>query len=211
MSVGENFTKISDNHYCLVPDRAEHYQMLFKQLAQENKTIGQIVCLWEYDQYRGEIAHLEELEQSPKQGLFRLLFLVKALEQSRSEEQSVQLLWVSSYSQSIVPSDKIAYEKGTVLGLLKTIGQEMTWLNCRHIDLPVLEVEVNEAYIRQELGNFAKETEVAYRDGKRLVCGIESVNLAEEPKQELPFITGGIYLISGGLGGIGTEIASFLL
>ena len=211
VSVGENFTKISDNHYCLVPDRAEHYQMLFKQLAQENKTIGQIVCLWEYDQYRGEIAHLEELEQSPKQGLFRLLFLVKALEQSRSEEQSVQLLWVSSYSQSIVPSDKIAYEKGTVLGLLKTIGQEMTWLNCRHIDLPVLEVEVNEAYIRQELGNFAKETEVAYRDGKRLVCGIESVNLAEEPKQELPFITGGIYLISGGLGGIGTEIASFLL
>ncbi|AOW99700.1 hypothetical protein BJP34_09730 [Moorena producens PAL-8-15-08-1] len=211
VSVGENFTKISDNHYSLVPDRAEHYQMLLEQLAQENKTIGQIVCLWEYDQYRGEISHLEALEQSQKQGFFRLLFLVKALEKSRSEEQSVQLLWVSSYSQSIVPSDKIAYEKGTVLGLLKTIGQEMTWLNCRHIDLPVLEVEVNKSYLWQELDNFAKETEVAYRDGKRLVCGIESVNLAEEPKQELPFITGGIYLISGGLGGIGTEIASFLL
>ncbi|WP_293123768.1 AMP-binding protein [Moorena sp. SIO4G3] len=183
VSVGENFTKISDNHYSLVPDRAEHYQMLLEQLAQENKTIGQIVCLWEYDQYRGEVSHLEALEQSQKQGLFRLLFLAKALEQFRSEEQSVQLLWVSSYSQSIVPSDKIAYEKGTVLGLLKTIGQEMTWLNCRHIDLPVLEVEVNKAYIQQELGNFSKETEVAYRDGKRLVCGIESVNIAEEPKQ----------------------------
>lgn len=211
ISVGEKFAQISHNHYSLVPESAEHYRMLLEQLAQESKTIGQIVYLWDYDRYRGGISNLEALDRSQKQGLFSLLFLVKALEQSRREEQSVQLLWVSSYSQSIAPTDKIAYEKGTVLGILKTICQEITWLNCRHIDMPVAEVEVNKGYIWQELGNFSKESEVAYRSGKRLVCGIELVDLAGEPKQELPFKTGGIYLISGGLGGVGTQIANYLL
>lgn len=44
---------------------------------------------------------------------------------------------MSSHSQCITSIDEIAYEKSPVLGLIKTLAQEIPWLNSRHLDLPI--------------------------------------------------------------------------
>ncbi|MBP5971505.1 SDR family NAD(P)-dependent oxidoreductase [Brasilonema sp. CT11] len=57
----------------------------------------------------------------------------------------------------------------------------------------------------------SKEREVAYRNGQRLVPRLEKVNWNNKPQASVTFKQGGTYLITGGLGGIGIEIARYLL
>lgn len=211
ISIGEDFLQINRSHYTITPGKAEHYHLLLKSLAADNIIIGQILHLWTYDKYIGEVKSQDALEQAQEQGIYSLLFLVQALAKIQGFDYSVQLLFISSHIHSISSTDPIAYEKSTVLGFLKTIPQELPKLNCRHIDLPFTQVEINGAYILQELQTSSKEPEVAYRNGQRLVPRLEKVDWASEPKSSIFLKPQGTYLISGGLGGIGIQIARYLL
>ncbi|QHG14906.1 SDR family NAD(P)-dependent oxidoreductase [Nostoc sp. ATCC 53789] len=211
VSPGSYFAKKSPNHFFLAPGNADHYQLLLDTIKADNLTIGQILHLWNYQEYQGEIKSIEALEKAQSQGIYSLLFLTQALAKTQNFQDLVQLLFVSSYTQSTQPTDKIAYEKSPVLGVIKTIPQEIPWLNCRHIDLTPNLIQVNANYLLQELQVLSKEQEVAYRNGQRLIAGLEKVYLEDKPKQKLPFKSGGMYLISGGLGGVVVEIAKYLI
>ncbi|KAB8331576.1 SDR family NAD(P)-dependent oxidoreductase [Scytonema tolypothrichoides VB-61278] len=211
VEAGTEFAKLADNRYSIAPENPDHYRQLLELVSKELLPIEQILHLWTYDQYVGEIPDLEALEQAQQRGVYSLLFLVQALEQVQGSDTPVRLQVIASYSQATSREEKIAAERSPVLGVVKTIPQELTWLNCRHLDLPVQTSEINVAYILHELQVMDKEQEVAYRNGQRLVSRIEKVNFAKEEKQKLPFKEGGMYVVTGGLGGIGSEIAKYLL
>jgi acyl-CoA synthetase (AMP-forming)/AMP-acid ligase II/acyl carrier protein len=211
VSLGSDFAQLSPNHYCIAPVNAEHYQRLFSTIKANKVEITQILHLWNYQEYNGEINNLKALEEAQNLGIYSLLFLVQALTKVQSSEDSVRLLFISSYTQAIKTTDKVAYEKSPVLGIVKTIPQEIPWLNCRHIDLQPNQLEKNGSYILQELQVLSKEAEIAYRDGQRFVSILEKVDLQNKPKQEFAFKLGGMYLITGGLGGVGVEIAKYLI
>ncbi|NEP56954.1 MAG: SDR family NAD(P)-dependent oxidoreductase, partial [Symploca sp. SIO2G7] len=207
---GESFTKVNAHQYIIAPDNRKHYQQLYQSLVADNLQIRAIIHLWHYDEYQGEIADAESLETVQKTGIYSLLCILQTFG-NQSVDNPVQLLYVASHSQSLNPQEPTAYAKATVPGLLKTIPQEIPHWHCRHLDLPLDSLEVNSTRILEELATDAKDSEVAYRDGERWVSGLEKLNLPSLPKQALPFKTGGTYLISGGLGGVGVEIAKYLL
>ncbi|NER93847.1 MAG: SDR family NAD(P)-dependent oxidoreductase, partial [Symploca sp. SIO1B1] len=219
VAFGNDFAQLSDHfstavgnrNYTIAPANRQHYRELLESISAKKTPISRILHLGTYQDYAE--ADIQSLDQAQNQGIYSLLHLVQALEEVQGTQHQVELLFISSYTQLAQPTDNIAYEKSTVLGLLKTIPQEMPWLSCTHIDLPVAEVEVNGNYIWQELcGIFNQlDTEIAYREGKRLVSALEPVDLASQEQRELPWKQGGIYLISGGLGGIGVEIAEYIL
>ncbi|MEH2085007.1 MAG: SDR family NAD(P)-dependent oxidoreductase [Nostoc sp.] len=211
VSPGYDFAKKSSNHFCLTPGNADHYQLLVEAIKADNLAIGEILHLCNYQEYSGEIKSIEALEKAQEQGIYSLLFFVKALAKTQGVKDLIQLLFVSSYTQFIEETDKIAYEKSPVLGVIKAIPQEIPWLNCRHIDLTPNSIQVDGNYLLQELQVLSKDQEVAYRNGQRFVAGLEKVNLQDKPKQELPFKSGGMYLISGGLGAVAVEIAKYLI
>ncbi|MFB2979501.1 SDR family NAD(P)-dependent oxidoreductase [Microseira sp. BLCC-F43] len=210
VEAGNSFSEISPKHYVLNLGDKLHYQRLLTVLASHKIVVENILHLCNYEEY-GEISHPYLLESAQQQGLYSLLFLVQALEEQQGPESPIQLLFVASHSQALASTDSIAYEKATVLGLLKTITQELPWMRCRHIDLPIAEHELNAAYLLQELCVLSQEWEVAYREKNRFVSRLEKVDFEHESKQDIPFKKGQIYLITGGLGGIGFEIAKYLL
>ncbi|NEQ78178.1 MAG: SDR family NAD(P)-dependent oxidoreductase [Okeania sp. SIO2C9] len=210
IELGETFSKVNNNHYIIAPDEKEYYQQLYQDLGAENLQIGAIIHLWHYDKYSLEITDTETLERAQKTGIYSLLFLLQTFG-NQNPDYPVRLLYIANNSQSLNPKEAIAYQKATVPGLLKTIPQENPHWHCRHLDLPQESLEVNSDRILEELTIDAKDSEVAYRDGERWVSGLEKIDLPSKPKQPLPFKTGGTYIISGGLGGIGVEIAKYLL
>jgi acyl-CoA synthetase (AMP-forming)/AMP-acid ligase II/thioesterase domain-containing protein/acyl carrier protein/short-subunit dehydrogenase len=209
VEAGSEFVQLQRDRYSLDPKNPEHYQRLLKSLQAANVEISQILHLWTYDKYKGEISSLEALEQAQERGVYSLLFLVQALSQIQNSV-NIRLSVISSHTQPVSAADEIAYENSPILGIIKTIPQELPWLDCRHIDLAA-EVEADTTCVLREIQVMQKEREVAYRNQQRLVSRLAKVDLIHEQKQDLPFQRGGMYLLSGGLGEIGVEIAKYLL
>ncbi|ALF53425.1 polyketide synthase family protein [Nostoc piscinale CENA21] len=211
VEAGGDFRQISNNRYQIAPNNLEHYQRLLSALSANSFQIDRILHLWTYDSCINEVDSLEFLEQAQIYGAFSLLSLIKALANIQKFQNSIELLVVSNYTQLVSSADEIAYEKSPLLGLVKVIGQEIPGLTSRHLDLTVDETAVNTECILQELRILSKEQEVAYRQGKRWITRLEKIDFSSQQKQDFAFKPGGMYLISGGLGGVGVEIAKYLL
>jgi malonyl CoA-acyl carrier protein transacylase len=211
IEAGVDFKELSNNRYQIAPNNPEHYQRLLSSLKANNFRIERIIHLWTYDSCIGEISSLESLEESQTVGVYSLLSLIQALAKVEKSHHAIELLVVSSNTQFTSQSDEIAYEKSPLLGLVKVIKQEIPGLTSRHIDLTGDETAVNAEHILQELRVLSGKQEVAYRHGQRWIPRLEKVDFGSQQKQDFAFQPGGMYLISGGLGGVGVEIAKYLL
>ncbi len=211
VEMSSSFAKVADDLYRIDPNNPDHYRRLLTSVEAENIRIDKILHLWTYDEYAAEPASVEMLERSQDRGVYSLLFLAQALALDPGDESPIQLYVISTHAQPIFPEDEIAYEKSPIVGLIKTIPREMPWINCRHVDLLPDKIEANAGRVLRELVTLTGDREVAYRNGQRWLPRLEKANFLQEEKVEPPFKHGGMYLLSGGLGGIGVEIAKFLL
>jgi NAD(P)-dependent dehydrogenase (short-subunit alcohol dehydrogenase family)/acyl carrier protein len=208
---GSGFSKSANDRYSLDPRNPEHYRRLLTSVSADGIDIGQILHLWTYDVWPCDIASAEDLERAQDLGVLSVLFLVQALAQRQGDLRGAQLWVVSCGSQEVLPADDATYVNGSVLGLMRTIAQEMSWLDCRHLDLPTGDVTLGAALALKELTNRARDMEVAYRWSERWVPRLRRVDFKEEECRALPFRRGGMYLVSGALGGLGKEVARYLL
>jgi acyl-CoA synthetase (AMP-forming)/AMP-acid ligase II/acyl carrier protein len=212
VEAGEEFVRCGPDSYRLDAGNPDHYRQLIKGLADDHVQLTQIVHLWTYGEYEGEAASQEQLDKAQDQGLYSLLYLVQAFDQeARDEEKRIHLLVASTHAQALSSTDQLAYEKSPMFGLLKTLPLERQWLSCTHLDLPLDQPGVNAARLLPEINNGIANGEVAYRNGQRWVSQLEKVDLRRQPLRDLPFKPGGFYLLSGGLGGVGVELARYLL
>ncbi len=100
-----------------------------------------------------------------------------------------------------------------MMGLLKTMALELPWLRCRHIDLEpdTGATQTDRDDVLRELSLDKGEPEVVYRRGRRLTPRLEKMDMRRAERREPPIQQGGVYLVSGGLGGIGTHLVTFLM
>jgi len=213
VAIGKEFTRFSADYYAIAPNNPTHYQQLLESLEKDGFSLTDILHLWTYDASQGEISNLEELEKSQEYGLYSLLFLVQALVINNQARSQIRLKVISSQAQAVINNEAIAYEKTPLLGITKAIPSEIHWLHSQHIDLShsLTSLSTHTDLIFQELSTLSTEPEIAFRDGQRLVSRLEKVDFSQSPKQKIPFKQGGAYLLTGGLGGIGLEIATYLL
>ncbi|WP_448570587.1 SDR family NAD(P)-dependent oxidoreductase, partial [Trichothermofontia sp.] len=209
------FSQRAIDHYSLDPHQPEHYAQLITAIAAQGMTLGQIIHTWtnaaDPQAAIDAVDSLEHLQQILAVGTYSLLALVQAIAQAQCHTESVKLAVVSSQVQAVTPGDRIAYAHSPMLGLLKTFPRELPWLDSFHIDVPVgLGIAAIDRLLA-EMAALPRAREVAYRQGERLIPRLEPADLLHQPTQPLPFHTGGMYVLSGGLGGIGVEIARYLL
>jgi len=205
------FERSSPTRYRIKPDDPEHYRRLMQFLSEDNLQIDRIIHLWTYSDQSVKVESREQLEQAQIFGSYSLVFLAQALAGPHHGERPVQLQVVSRNAQAVAPADEPVYAYAPVLGLIKTLAIEMPWLRCRHVDLAPGVPEALAVHIIRESQDAGKEREIAYRDGRRLAPRLRSVEWTPAHTHPLPFKKGGWYLLSGGLGGIGAQVARYLL
>ncbi|GHO70194.1 hypothetical protein KSC_090860 [Ktedonobacter sp. SOSP1-52] len=210
---GPDFARLGDDHYTIEPDTATGYRLLGAALEAEQLTINHVIHLWGY--HPSPEGHIQEnhLKEAYSQGVLSVLHLVQALEPYWKSEEHKQskLVVVSNQLAAVNAVEAVAFEKAPILGLLKTLDRELPWLQCMHIDLPLGQAAQNALRVSYDLYQHQKEPEVAYRDGQRLVARLEHIDWSQEPTQPSPLQKQGFYLLSGGLGGVGYELACHLL
>ena len=221
---GNSFSRNSPDQYALDPAQPDHYQSLAAQLGSSGCLPATILHLWSLTNQGEPAASLLNAEARLNRGFMSLLFLAQALgaqagsAASQADSQSGRKIRIEAICNPFHPfgSDVRLYPSQAALtGAVKVIPQEYPGLSCRCIDIgrsPSSEAEVQESAQRlmRELDCEPEEDIVAWRGEERLVPDFKPVRLPRSEGQALPLRQGGVYLITGGLGGIGLSIAQQL-
>ena len=209
---GETFTAAQNHTFTVNPSCKEHYQTLFDGLRDTKKIPNHIIHMWGITPGHIGEPGIKDVHKAMESGFYNLLYLAKVLQQETDE---IQITIISNQVHSVTGGEVICPEKATVLGPVKVIPQEIPNIRCRTIDmiLPESWSSEQEALIEQlveEVGIKSPDTVIAYRGNHRWVQTFEPVRL-EMPKQgRNPLRKKGVYLITGGLGGIGSILAEHL-
>ncbi|MFB2970446.1 beta-ketoacyl synthase N-terminal-like domain-containing protein [Aerosakkonema sp. BLCC-F183] len=210
VKAGNEFISHSDIVYTINPQQRDDYEALLKEVRKVNKTPQKIVHLWSVTP-NNEL-EIASLEASQNLGFYSLLFLAQALgKQDFSEE--IEIAVISNNMQEVTGDEILCPQKATILGPCKVIPQEYLNISCRSIDVVLPEAgnrqrEKIADYLFAEITAKSSDLVIAYRGNHRWVQTFESVQLDSEEKLNLR--EGGVYLITGGLGGIGLVLAEYL-
>lgn len=206
---GEQFEKLSQTTFTINPESPEDYKLLLRELAGVEKSPERIVHLWSVTPEDDSRAAFETDERSLKLGFYSLLFLGQALG-TQASTTPIQIDVLSSNMQSIAGEKELYPEKATVLGPCKVIPQEYPNIACRSIDVVLQSGARLVSQLLAELARPVSETVVAYRNDTRWVQFMEPLHLKEQPGSSTQLRERGVYLITGGLGGIALELAVYL-
>lgn len=210
---GLTFSQLNSHCYSIDPHRSEDYDRLFAHLQARGIVVTQIVHLWTYAP-PSEISAAVHLEGTQIWGSLSLLSLIQSANRYYSDQQ-IALHVVSQHTQQVHKEDVLAIERSPLLGLLKTAAQEMPWLSYRHIDFANTRTAEQVAQdcnaLLQEVESTVDDASIAYRNQQRWVQKLAPVDFTQIPAQPLPFELEGLYIISGGLGGVGLKVSKYLL
>ncbi len=201
---GTAFERIDSGSYRVRPSEPEDYARLVAQLSADSVDARHFVHAWAYDTPASDAAGERD------RGLTSVLFLAQALA-SRESAAGCVLTVATSRTYLVNAGDEIDPARTAVAGLLRTIEQESPTVRTRHVDFQAHDAAVDAAHLLDELAALDRDAETAYRDGGRWVSRLERLDLAHAEMRPLPFKAGGMYLLTGGLGGVGVEIGSLLL
>lgn len=199
---GPNFQRIDSERFTIKGDQAD-----FEKLLEEYKgsQLSQLIHLGALDE-TGESSSLEELEKRMRQGVYSLFNFMKAtLKRPLNEE--LEMVLVSANAQEVTGVESsIIPENAALLGLGKVIGLENFHIKCRGIDI---DANAGTDLLFQELQS-GFQGQVAYRNGRRFIQFIKELDLSSVHKRDCVIQREGVYLITGGTGGLGLEIGKYL-
>ncbi|RJG00933.1 SDR family NAD(P)-dependent oxidoreductase [Noviherbaspirillum sedimenti] len=217
---GQAFQENGDS-FRINPCLQEHYAQLLAALARCSIAVERVINLWDYDYAGGGVETL--LSRAPladASGMYSAWYLAQAFA-AQGTPAPMRWLWAARGAQRLAPDDGLNPDKAAVLALLKTLGKEFSWLQCRHIDLAAADATDGDAgmalhavQLAREASSIHADEEVAYRGERRHVLRLRREALAKDGngrKDRMAVAAGGAYLISGGLGGIGFALARMLL
>jgi len=211
--IGERFKIVDNSTFAINPGDPENYELLIKALQENNKVLDNIVHTWSITKNLPEQFESNYFSNKQELGFYSLVFLTKALGKHNVRE-AIKLFVLSNNLHEVDGRELLSPEKSTILGPCMVIPQEYPNIKTRSIDLDYKEIKnTNQKYIDQIFGEFLESGSdlfVAYRKNQRWVQSYEPVVIDKPDEKTSIFRKEGVYLITGGLGDIGYEMADYL-
>lgn len=217
VKVGDSFTNQADGIYTLNPRQPNEYDALLNELNLVGCFPNTIVHLWSIALSSHSELTLEQLDQSQDLGLHSLIFTAQAL--GRHSLDGLQIIVVSNNLYEVTGDELISPEKATLLGAVKVIPLEYPNVSCRCVDVivsgssKILPLTDNNQLINQllyELAANSSDVVIAYRGIHRWGQTFEPFQLERSLETISRLKQEGVYLITGGFGGMGFTIAQHL-
>ena len=207
---GAGFRKLGERSYAVAPGQAGDYDALFGELRSRG-LLPHVVChLWGVTPDDGSGTPESQVEE----GFYSLLFLAQALGNRRVSDP-LRLVAVTSGVQSVTDEESLSPTKATALGVCRVVPQEFPNVFCQSIDVAApagaaSRAEALGGQLFDELAAEGTDTLVAYRGRRRWVQTYDHVRPEGVGGGRSLLREGGVYLITGGMGGIGLTLAERL-
>jgi acyl transferase domain-containing protein/acyl carrier protein len=218
---GETFVRHADGSFELNPAAIEGYKELFLEL--ERRTAGTPMNIVHLGSLIGEDEETPQASSANQNfGFYSLFHIAQAIGQLRSSIP-IRIGIISNRLHSVTGEEDVAPAMATVLGLCGVIPKEYPNVKCFNVDLPDSEPfeTLPDQWLARIISEFAEDhasSVIAYRGKYRWERHFERIKpnepLPAAPTSEAPLIKrlkpGGVYLITGGTGGLGLAIAGYL-
>lgn len=210
---GRGFSRVRDEAYTIDPCSKSDYSRLLKHVQTEKKAPDTIVHLWSLTSEEPKMALPDALSASLDRGFYSLLFLLQAVDaQLFQKEVSVKI--ITNQLLDLTGDEPIRPEKATLLGPCRVGPQEYINLQCNCMDIVLPKSKRHQEEMARQLAKeLATETTAAvnaYRGRRCWQESFEAVPLGKVAQGNHRLRREGVYLITGGLGGIGLALAQHL-
>jgi len=211
---GRQFSTGPNGDYTVDPGNPEHYRDILKILHSDDQLPTRIVHLWSLTRTEDPFCRKDAYDPKQDSGFFSLLFLAQAIG-GQSADDPLALTVVTNHMQEVTGDETIIPEKAILLGPCRVIPHEYPHVSCTSIDICLSENgsgqtgELQTMLLRELLSDY-DGTAVAYRGKHRWVQIFEPVYLKKSGHRPTCLRDKGVYLITGGLGGVGLELAEYL-
>jgi acyl transferase domain-containing protein len=181
------------------PGSADDALDVLRQLRQRGVPLDRAVHLWTLDETPGDDDATVAL------GLHALVALARATGELGLTGWSLDI--VTAGTQQVVDGGVVRPAAATVVGAARVIPLEYPSVVTRLIDA---HPGTAAAQVVSELLRPRTESTVALRSGRRWLCGYQTAPAATPAETGAVLRENGVYLITGGLGGIGLSMAEHL-
>jgi len=214
VKAGEGFNEINPGEYIVNPGNPGDYDILFKRLVESGPVPGNIAHMWCVTGDR------ESTDRELEKGIYSLLSIARATG-GAAISREIRLGVITADMQYVTGEEELFPERAAVLGPVKLIPVEYTNISCRSID--IVEPGENKEKIEFIVGNLLREFStgfedqpvVAYRGAGRWIETYEPVKLESNRTSPSPresrFKEKGVYMVTGGFGGMGFALAEHLV
>lgn len=222
---GEQFCQINEIKYKVRPQSSGDFEELLKKGLPDDKSELKVLHFWTVtgntDNFSDENLTKETIEFHKKIGYDSMISLAQAIGNNRNVRKA-DICVISSNMQSVNGEEGLDPAKAVILGPCRVIPKEYSNISCRSIDILLNDLVKNKhelvetilTEIKNESDDLKKDNIVAYRDGKRWEYGFKPYLQDKLPDENgSPYNKvrkSGVYLITGGLGGIGFVLAEHI-
>lgn len=209
----QHFAKIDDATYTIHPSQSADYAALLHELHNQAFDPQTIVHLWNISPVENSLPSLTSLEHTQEQGLYSLLCIAHVFGEHYTQEP-IHIAVVSTGVYDVSGVDSLSPAKSPILGPCRVIPQEHPNFTCQNIDIKLPEPGTwHETQLinmlTAELVTTPTDTVIAYRSANRWVQSYEATAVPHNDTATR-LRERGVYLITGGLGGIGQVMADHL-
>ncbi|PGD97836.1 hypothetical protein COM48_07150 [Bacillus wiedmannii] len=198
---GVRFERKENDTYVINPNDENHYRQLFQELANHNLMPWTIIHQWSQQSFSVEETEIHsQLENS----VYSLLYISKVLiEQSIANK--INILYVYPERQ-----EELMPQYAGISGFAKSLMKENPNIFIKTVAIDNYSADEYSDFLINEIQMAFDTIEVKYENDKRLVKTIKEFLPNVHMQGELCIQESGVYIITGGLGGIGMLFAKYL-
>ena len=207
------FARVASDRFEIDPDAPDDYQRLLIEIAAPDKFPHTIVHLWSVCGLDTSQDLVGNVPKTETMSFYSLMFLGQALG-AIDVERPAQIAVISNNLHQVAEETILNPVRALLAGPCGVIPKELTNVRCRNIDVEfssgstATDDGLKEAakQVVTELQSDQADSPIVYRKNRRWVQTFaRSSDLAKQPAIALR--DAGVYLITGGLGGMGLTLA----
>lgn len=207
---GDAFAPMGPNRYAIRPDAREDYDRLLAAALPKNAPLAGVLHLWN----TGAADGAPDPALGRRDGFYSTLYLAQALGDV-ALAAPLPVLVVSTDMQPVLGAEALRIERSLLIGPVLVMSQDVPNLRARSIDIASADWNARQAPLLAaalvgEAALSSSPNQVAYRSGYRWEQAMAPVRIESPAAEEVPLRQRGVYLITGGLGGLGLAIARHL-
>jgi acyl transferase domain-containing protein/thioesterase domain-containing protein len=203
VGAGAEYRSTGDGNYSIRPGARDDYDALIADVILSGQSPKKILHLWSVENSDSS------LDETIQRSFNSPLYLAQAL--ARQDLTGIDIAFVSNRLQQVSGEPVRNPARAVFLGPARVIPKELPGMTCRSLDVDV-EGDTPAHCATQivaEMESVRENAAIAFRGSERFVEQLEPFQLSSAPDRRR-LQPGGVYLITGGLGGLGLVVAEHL-